>query len=81
MMILVIGLQSDRIVRAFKMPFSDQAITFDISVAFNNISYAVLLRKLTANGIPGRFFNLIYSFFSNRRRHVALVASLLKNVP
>ena len=71
----------DRIARAFKMSCSNQAITFNISVAFNNISYVGLLRKLTASGIPGRFFNLISLFFSNTRRHIALVGSLLKNVP
>ena len=47
---------ADRIARVFNMPFSDEAITFDISITFNKIWHAGLLRKLTSNGIPDRFF-------------------------
>ena len=34
---------ADRIARVFNMPFSDEAITFDISITFNKIWHAGLL--------------------------------------
>ena len=53
---IFLAVAADRIARVFNMPFSDEAITFDISITFNKIWHAGLLWKLTSNGIPDRFF-------------------------
>ena len=38
-----LAVAADRIARVFNMPFSDEAITFDISITFNKIWHAGLL--------------------------------------
>ena len=40
---IFLAVAADRIARVFNMPFSDEAITFDISITFNKIWHAGLL--------------------------------------
>ena len=63
---------SDRIARAFNRSGATQAVTLDISKAFDRVWHAGLLHKLTSYGIPGQIFGLISSFLSNRRLRVVL---------
>ncbi|CAE1168972.1 unnamed protein product [Acanthosepion pharaonis] len=49
-----------------------RAVALDISKAFDRVSYVGLLRKLQGYGIPGRLFDLIQSFLSNRELKVVL---------
>ena len=61
-------LVSDRIARASVT----QAVTLDISKAFDRVWDAGLLHKLTSCGISGQMFDLISSFLSNRWLRVVL---------
>ena len=63
---------SDRIARAFNRSGATQAVTLDISKAFDRVWHAGLLHKLTSYWIPGQIFGLISSFLSNRRLRVVL---------
>ena len=58
---------ADRITRAFKRSGTTQAVTLDISKAFDSVCHAGLLHKLKSYGILGQIFGLISSFLSNRR--------------
>lgn len=40
---IFLAVAADRIARVFNMPFSDEAIIFDISITFNKIWHAGLL--------------------------------------
>ena len=61
---------SDRIVRAFNRPGATQAVSLDISKAFDRVWHADLLHKLKSYGISGQTFDLISSFLSNRQLRV-----------
>ena len=57
---------SDKIARAFNRFGATQAVTLDISKAFDRVWYAGLLHKLKSYGISGQIFGLTSSFLSNR---------------
>ena len=58
---------SDRIARTFKRSGATRAVILDISKAFSRVWHAGLLHKLWSSGFSGQIFDLISSFFSNRR--------------
>ena len=51
---------SDRIGRAFNRSGATQAVTIDISEAFDRVWHAGLLRRLKSYGISGQIFCLIF---------------------
>ena len=57
---------SDKIARAFNRFGATQAVTLDISKAFDRVWYAGFLHKLKSYGISGQIFGLTSSFLSNR---------------
>ena len=57
---------SDKIARAFNRFGATQAVTLDISKAFDRVWHAGLLHKLKSYGISGQIFGLTSSFLSNR---------------
>ena len=57
---------SDRITNAFNRSGATQAITFDISKAFDKVGQTGLLHKLNFYGISGHILGLISFFLSNR---------------
>ena len=57
---------SDEIARAFNRFGATQAVTLDISKAFDRVWYAGLLHKLKSYRISGQIFGLTSSFLSNR---------------
>ena len=63
---------SDRIGRAFNKPRATQAVTIDISEAFDRVWHAGLLHKLRSYGISGQVFSLISSCLINRWLQVVL---------
>ena len=63
---------SDRIASAFNRSGATRAVALDISKTFDRIWHAGLLHKLKSYGISGQVFDLIFSFFSNRRLRVVL---------
>ena len=58
---------SDSIARAFNWSGANQAVTLNISKAFDGVWHAGLLHKLKSYGISGQILGLISSFLSNRR--------------
>ena len=58
---------SDRITRAFNSSGAAQAVTLDISKAFDRVWHAGLLHKFMSYGMPGQIFGLISSLLSNRQ--------------
>ena len=71
---------SDRIARAFNRSGATQAISLDISKAFDRVWHAGLLHKLKSYGISGQIFGLISSFLNNMRLRVVLDGNLHKNI-
>ena len=63
---------SDRIASAFDRSGAIQAVTIDISKAFDRVWHAGLLHKLKSYGISDKIFGLISAFRSNRRLRVVL---------
>ena len=63
---------SDRIARALNRSRATQAVTLDISKAFDRVWRAGILHKLKSYGISGQIFDLISSFLSNRWLRVVL---------
>ena len=63
---------SDSIARAFNWSGANQAVTLNISKAFDGVWHAGLLHKLKSYGISGQILGLISSFLSNRRLRVVL---------
>ena len=63
---------SDRTARVFNRSGASQAVSLDISKAFDRVWHAGLLYKLNSYGISGQIFGLISSFLSNRRLRVVL---------
>ena len=63
---------SDKIASAFHRSGAIQAVTIDISKAFDRVWHAGLLHKLKSYGISDKIFGLISSFRSNRRLRVVL---------
>ena len=68
----LLTVEFDRIAGAFNRSEATQAVTLDISKAFDSIWHAGLLHKLTSCGISGQIFDLISSFLSNRWLGVVL---------
>ena len=68
---MVLGLLN-QITRAFDRSGATQAVTLDISQAFDKVWHAGLLHKLKSYGISGQIFGLISSFLSNRWLQVVL---------
>ena len=62
---------SDSIARAFNWSGANQAVTLNISKAFDGVWHAGLLHKLKSYGISGQILGLI-SFLSNSRLQVVL---------
>ena len=71
---------SDRIARAFNWSGATQAVTLDISEAFNRVWHAGLLHKLKSYGILGQIFGLTSSFFGNRQLRIFWMGNLHKNI-
>ena len=63
---------SDSIARAFNWSGANQAVTLNISKAFDGVWHAGLLHKLKSYGISGQILGLISSFLNNRRLRVVL---------
>ena len=63
---------SDRIARAFNRSEATRPAALNISKALNRVWHAGLLRKLRSYGTSGQIFDLMSSFFSNRRLWVVL---------
>ena len=57
----------DRIARDFNRSETTPAVALDISKAFDRVCHAGVLHKPKSYGISGQVFDLISSFFSNRR--------------
>ena len=70
---------SDRIGRAFNRSGASQAVTIDISKAFDRIWHAVLLHKLKSYGLSGRFLALFLLFSVIDGLEWFWMKSLLKN--
>ena len=62
----------DRIARDFNRSETTPAVALDISKAFDRVWHAGVLHKPKSYGISGQVFDLISSFFSNRRLRVVL---------
>ena len=58
---------SYRIARAFNRSGTIQAVTLDLSKAFDRVLHASLLYKLKSYVISGEVFGLVPSFLSNRQ--------------
>ena len=63
----LLAIISDRIARAFNRSGATQAVTLDISKAFDRFWHAGLFHKLESYGISGQISGLISSFFINRQ--------------
>ena len=63
---------SDRIARAFNRSGPTQAVSLDISKAFDRVWHAGLLHKLTSYGISSQIFGLNSSFLDNRQLQMVL---------
>ena len=68
----LLSVVSDRIARAFNRSGATEAVTLDISKAFDRVWHTGLLHKLKSYVISGQIFGLISSFLSNRRLRVIL---------
>ena len=66
------NLASDWIAATFSRCGATQAVTPDISKAFNRVWHASLLHKLKPYGISGHIFYLISPFLNNRQFPVVL---------
>ena len=62
---------SDKYARAFNRPGDAQAVTLDISKAFDRVWHAGHVHKRKSYGISGQVFGLISLFLSKRRLQVA----------
>ena len=62
----------DRIARAYNRSEATQAVTLDISKAFDRVWHGFLLNKFNSFGISGQIFCLTFSLLSNRRLWVVL---------
>ena len=72
---------SDSIARAFNWSGANQAVTLNISKAFDGVWHAGLLHKLKSYGISGQILGLISSFLNNRRLRVVLDGKSLQEYP
>ena len=63
---------SNRIARDCNWSGATQAVTLDISKAFDRVWHAGLLHKLTSYGTVCQIFGLASSFLSNRQLWVLL---------
>ena len=68
----LLAVVSDRIARAFKRSGFTQAVTLNISKAFDKVWHAGPLHKNKSYGIAGQIFGLISFFVSNISLQVAL---------
>ena len=77
---MVLGLLN-QITRAFDRSGATQAVTLDISQAFDKVWHAGLLHKLKSYGISGQIFGLISSFLSNTWLQVVLDGKYSQEYP
>ena len=60
------------VLRASNIGLEVRGLLLDVSKAFDNVWYAVLIFKLRQNGICGELINILNDFLTNRKQRVVL---------